>query len=84
MKNGRRLLFTAFFYPVVTADAGIEYFPILKGSYLGQKPSWTKSEVFAPGIVSIKYNEVSNRTGNRNIYWPDAWIIEGLKTRRDL
>lgn len=33
-------------------------FPVLKGSYLGQKPPGMKPEIFAPGIVSVdKYTE---------------------------
>jgi hypothetical protein len=32
-------------------------FPVLKGSYLGQKPPGTTPEIFAPGIVSTNMNE---------------------------
>ena len=37
-------------------------FPVLKGTYLGQKPPGTIPEVFAPGIISTKKQNDSNIT----------------------
>jgi hypothetical protein len=40
--------------PLVVAQG--DGFPVLEGSYLGQKPPGTTPEVFAPGIISVQEN----------------------------
>ncbi len=42
---------------VFSSCAHQDDFPVLKGSYLGQKPPDIKRTIFAPGIVSTGYNE---------------------------
>ena len=43
----------------VTGCMNTDDFPVLKGSYLGQKPPAQKPEVFAPGIISHGFHELS-------------------------
>ncbi|MBU1115353.1 MAG: hypothetical protein KKE09_09480 [Bacteroidetes bacterium] len=56
----------------MTINAQQIEFPILTGSYLGQKPPGTTPEIFAPGIVSTEmYNHcsVSISPDGAEIYW---------------
>ncbi len=50
-------------------------FPILKGSYLGQKPPGMTPELFAPGIISTGYNEncAAFTTDGKELYY---WLME--------
>ena len=68
-------------------------FPVLTGPYLGQRPPGRMPEIFAPGLISterVELNSVfspdgrylfftSTRTGNGDIYWVDATLIEDLR-----
>jgi len=68
--------------------------PVLNGPYLGQKPPGKSPEIFAPGIVSTEIGELntivsperkhffftSGRSGNGDIYWVDAKIIEKFRS----
>jgi len=62
MKNRFKFFFlTAFFlvFSISQAQKKVSDFPVLKGSYFGQKPPGMTPEVFAPGILSTedKYDE---------------------------
>jgi hypothetical protein len=39
---------------VLISLAHQDYFPVLKGPYLGQKPPGMTAEIFAPGIISTE------------------------------
>jgi len=47
-------------------------FPVLKGPYLGQKPPGLIPEIFAPGIISLKWSVHSSpifSPDGREVYW---------------
>ena len=49
-----------------------DYFPVLKGPYLGQKPPGMTPEIFAPGIVSSEHQEHSSLSispDGREMWW---------------
>lgn len=46
----------SLFFLLFTFGQNEDNFPILKGSYLGQKPPGMKPEIFAPGIISTSEN----------------------------
>jgi len=54
------LVITIFFLGVAFAQQTISDFPVLSGSYLGQKPPGLTPEIFAPGIISTDLNEGSS------------------------
>ena len=58
--------------PVFINHAQQDDFPVLKGSYLGQKPPGMTPEIFAPGIVSSEHQERSSlsiSSDGREIWW---------------
>ncbi|MCP4149025.1 MAG: hypothetical protein GY757_14855 [bacterium] len=73
-------------------------FPVLKGSYLGQKAPGTEPELFAPGIISLKdrkelnsvfspkgdefYFSVADKTGKAHIMY--SKIVDGVWTKPEI
>jgi ankyrin repeat protein len=70
------------------ADQSPPIFPILKGSYLGQKPPGDKPELFAPGIVCTEILEhsppVFSKDG-KEVFWATDYPtkIIGMKYKED-
>jgi tetratricopeptide (TPR) repeat protein len=60
-----------------------EYFPVLTGPYLGQRPPGLKAEIFAPGIISSKekyeLNSVFSPKGDEFYYEISTTIPEEKK-----
>lgn len=53
-----------------------ENFPVLKGTYLGQKPPGNVPEIFAPGVVSTRYRSHSAPSfspDGKEVFW-SAWL----------
>ena len=53
-------------------------FPVLKGPYLGQKPPGMTPEIFAPGIISTKKNELNS------VFSPDGREFFFTRTEGDV
>ena len=80
-------LSVCFIFLILFGYARQDDFPLLKGSYLGQKPPGMTPEVFAPGIISFPDHRelaggtfssegnriafASDRNGNR-----DIWVMD--------
>jgi len=60
----RLLIFCLLAFLVTDAFSQQKEFPVLKGSYLGQKPPGIMPQVFAPGIISTKDNIEFANIGN--------------------
>jgi len=60
-------------------------FPILKGSYLGQKPPGMKPEIFAPGIINTNnknHSCVAIAPDGKELYWSQFSSISGIRQER--
>ncbi len=67
---------------------GQESFPVLIGPYIGQKPPGEKSEIFAPGVISLGLHEhgfVISPDGNEALYVKkfDSFNIVHVKYKDD-
>lgn len=75
IKMKKVILISYVLFIAVLINAQKKDFPVLKGSYLGQKPPGMTPEIFAPGIVSTDmYNHctVSISPDGKEIYWAMA------------
>ncbi|MCP4727999.1 MAG: hypothetical protein GY863_23370 [bacterium] len=71
MNKSIQTIFLIVLLFVCGTSYGQESFPVLKGPYIGQKPPGEKSEIFAPGVISLGLHEhgfVISPDGNEAFY----------------